>query len=141
MNELIKQVEQWSADKGLNKSDPTKQFLKVSEEFGEIAAALARNDMDEFKDEVGDTIVTLIILAQQQKIIEEIDEIAATIERNDIDEFKDAVGDTIVTLIILAQQQGTNVEECLELAYNVIKGRTGKMIDGVFVKSEDLEGK
>lgn len=100
MNELIKQVEQWSADKGLNKSDPTKQFLKVSEEFGEIAAALARNDRDEFKD---------------------------------------AVGDTIVTLIILAQQQGTNVEECLELAYNVIKGRTGKMIDGVFVKSEDLE--
>lgn len=102
MNELIKQVEQWSKDKGLDQSDPTKQFLKVSEEFGEIAAALARNDMEEFKD---------------------------------------AIGDTIVTLIILAQQQGTNVEECLELAYNVIKGRTGMMIDGVFVKTSDLDNK
>lgn len=36
-------------------------------------------------------------------------------------------------------QKGTNVQECLELAYNEIKGRTGKMVDGVFVKSEDLE--
>lgn len=100
MNELIKQVEQWSKDKGLDQSESSKQALKFFEEAGEIAAALARNDMDEFKD---------------------------------------AIGDTIVTLIILAQQQGTNVEECLELAYDVIKGRTGMMIDGVFVKSEDLE--
>ncbi|MBL5001779.1 hypothetical protein CUZ91_2862 [Enterococcus xinjiangensis] len=36
-------------------------------------------------------------------------------------------------------QKGTNVQECLEMAYNEIKGRTGKMVDGVFVKSSDLE--
>lgn len=101
MNELIKSVEQWSVDKGLNKSDSSKQFLKVAEEFGEIGAALARNDEHEFKD---------------------------------------AIGDTIVTLIILSQQEGTNVQECLQQAYDVIKGRTGEMINGVFVKSEDLEG-
>lgn len=99
MEKLIEQVERWAIDKGLDKADPTKQFLKTSEEFGEIAAALARDDMDEFKD---------------------------------------AVGDTVVTLIILAQQKGYTLQECLQTAYDVIKGRTGQTINGVFVKSEDL---
>lgn len=99
MNELVYLVEEWSKDKGLNNADPTKQFLKVSEEFGEIAAAMARGQHDELKD---------------------------------------AIGDTIVTLIILSQQHGLTVEECLTQAYGVISKRTGKMVNGVFVKSEDL---
>ena len=100
MDELITKVEQWAKDKGLNQADPKTQFLKVAEEFGEIASAMARSN-----DEL----------------------------------FKDSVGDVIVTLIILSMQKGTNVQECLEMAYNEIKGRTGKMVDGVFVKSSDLE--
>lgn len=100
MNELMNKVEEWAKDKGLDQADPKAQFLKVAEEFGEIASAMARSN-----DEL----------------------------------FKDSVGDVIVTLIILSMQKGTNVQECLELAYNEIKGRTGKMVDGVFVKSEDLE--
>ncbi len=100
MNELITKVEQWAKDKGLDQADPKAQFLKVAEEFGEIASAMARSN-----DEL----------------------------------FKDSVGDVIVTLIILSMQKGTNVQECLEMAYNEIKGRTGKMVDGVFVKSSDLE--
>ena len=100
MNELITKVEQWAKDKGLNQADPKAQFLKVAEEFGEIASAMARSN-----DEL----------------------------------FKASVGDVIVTLIILSMQKGTNVQECLEMAYNEIKGRTGKMVDGVFVKLSDLE--
>ena len=65
MNELIKSVEQWSKDRGLDKADSAKQFLKVSEEVGEVSAALARNDRYELKDGIGDVVVTLIILAQQ----------------------------------------------------------------------------
>lgn len=99
MNELVEKVEKWSSDKGLHESDPKSQFLKVAEEFGEIGAAMARSDDHELKD---------------------------------------AIGDVIVTLIILAQQNGTSVEECLGQAYGEISGRTGKMIDGVFVKSSDL---
>lgn len=99
MNELIKQVEQWSISKGLDKAESSKQFLKVVEEVGEVAAALARNDMDALQDGIGDVVVTLIILAQQ----------------NDMDLY-----------------------ECLNTAYDEIKGRTGKMVDGVFIKSSDL---
>lgn len=65
MHELIKQIEEWSREKGLDRADSSKQFLKVSEEVGEVAAALARNDMYELRDGIGDVVVTLIILAQQ----------------------------------------------------------------------------
>ena len=65
LSKLVKNVEQWSIDKGLDKAESSKQFLKVTEEVGEVAAALARNDNDALKDGIGDVIVTLIILSQQ----------------------------------------------------------------------------
>lgn len=65
MNELIKQVEEWSKDKGLDKGNSFTQYAKSSEEMGEVAAALCRNDIDELRDGIGDVIVTLVILAQQ----------------------------------------------------------------------------
>lgn len=66
MNELIKLVEQWSKDKGLDQTDSSKQALKFFEEAGEVSAALARNNEADLKDAIGDTVVTLIILGQQQ---------------------------------------------------------------------------
>lgn len=68
MNNLIKQVEQWSIDKGLDKGNSFTQFTKTIEEQGEIAAALCRNDIDELRDGIGDVIVTLVILAQQNNM-------------------------------------------------------------------------
>ncbi|WP_239745217.1 MazG-like family protein [Mammaliicoccus sp. F-M27] len=65
MDQLIKQVEQWSIDKGLDKGNGFTQYAKSSEEMGEVAAALCRNDIDELRDGIGDVIVTLVILAQQ----------------------------------------------------------------------------
>ena len=65
MNELIKQVEEWSKDKGLDNGNSFTQYAKSSEEMGEVAAALCRNDIDELRDGIGDVIVTLVILAQQ----------------------------------------------------------------------------
>lgn len=68
INNLIKQVEQWSIDKGLDKGNSFTQYAKSSEEMGEVAAALCRNDLDELKDGIGDVVVTLIILAQQNNM-------------------------------------------------------------------------
>lgn len=39
-----------------------------------------------------------------------------------------------MTLIILAQQHNMSLEECLQCAYEEIKGRTGKMINGTLLK-------
>lgn len=62
-DELIKAVEQWGRDKAL--LDPIMQFAKLNEEVGEIAHELTRNKLysDEIIDAIGDTAVTLIILA------------------------------------------------------------------------------
>ena len=68
MNNLIKKVEQWSIDKGLDKGNSFTQYAKSSEEMGEVAAALCRNDIDELRDGIGDVIVTLVILAQQNNM-------------------------------------------------------------------------
>lgn len=68
MNELIKKVEQWSIDKDLNKGNSHVQHTKMSEEMGEIASALCRNNIDALRDGIGDVVVTLIILAQQNNM-------------------------------------------------------------------------
>ncbi len=63
--EFIANVEKWSEIRGLNTGDPRSQYLKVVEEVGEIAAGLARGNIELTKDGIGDTFVTLIILAQK----------------------------------------------------------------------------
>ena len=98
---LVELVERWSIERGMHMTEPSKQMLKVSEEIGEIARSLVRNDMDSLKD---------------------------------------AIGDAVITLIILAQQNRTTLENCVSYAYDEIKDRRGKMVDGVFIKEADLKG-
>jgi NTP pyrophosphatase (non-canonical NTP hydrolase) len=98
-DKLIQSVELWADQRGLLVPDNRpRQMLKVMEEVGETAAALARGNRRELKD---------------------------------------GIGDSIVTLIILAAQSGFTATECLEAAYNEIKGRKGKTVDGVFVKESE----
>ena len=65
-----------------------------------------------------------------------------TLETNEIhgttSTLKDAIGDTLVTIIVLAHQLDLDVTECLSIAYEEIKNRKGKMVNGTFVKEEDL---
>lgn len=73
---------------------------------------------------------------QLEKLQEEVDELKqAYIEVNRKEEI-DAVGDILVVLIGYCLQRGLDIEQCLEVAYNVIKNRTGKVVNGVFVKDE-----
>ena len=48
------------------------------------------------------------------------------------------MGDIMVTLIIQAKMQNVSLEYCLKSAYNVISKRTGKMVNGQFVKDIDI---
>lgn len=73
-------------------------------------------------------------MAQWEKTHEEVLELIAAIVNNDKDEIVDALGDILVTIIIQAELQGLRLEECLESAYNVISKRTGKMVNGQFIK-------
>jgi len=61
--EVVNNIEQWAVDRGLHKADPSRQFLKLSEEVGELAASLAKGR--DPRDSLGDVGVVLIILCRQ----------------------------------------------------------------------------
>ena len=71
---------------------------------------------------------------QADKTDEELTELFDAIAAGDKEEAKDAIGDIIVTLIMQAEWWDLEIEECLQAAYDVISKRTGKMVDGQFVK-------
>ena len=66
LDELNKKILEWAKDKDLLKPEnKDRQFLKVAEEFGEIAAGMAEDDMSLVEDGIGDLFITLVILANQ----------------------------------------------------------------------------
>jgi NTP pyrophosphatase (non-canonical NTP hydrolase) len=77
--------------------------------------------------------------AQFVKLIEEVGELAQSIAKDRPADFRDAIGDCFVVLTILAAQKDEDIEECIALAWDVIKDRKGRMIDGIFVREEDLQ--
>jgi NTP pyrophosphatase (non-canonical NTP hydrolase) len=72
---------------------------------------------------------------QYVKLMEEAGELAQAILKNDEPEVIDAIGDMVVVLTNLAKLRGHNIEDCINSAYDVIKSRQGKMINGTFVKN------
>jgi NTP pyrophosphatase (non-canonical NTP hydrolase) len=73
---------------------------------------------------------------QYVKLQEEAGELAKALLKNDKPEVVDAIGDMVVVLTNLAHLQGVTIEDCVDSAYKVISNRTGKMINGTFVKDE-----
>jgi NTP pyrophosphatase (non-canonical NTP hydrolase) len=76
---------------------------------------------------------------QYVKLQEEAGELAKALLKNDKPEVIDAIGDIVVVLTNLAHLEGYNIEYCIDEAYKVIAARTGKMINGTFVKDTDNE--
>ena len=68
------------------------------------------------------------------KVVEEVAEVGTALNNKDEEELIDAIGDSTVTLILLAEQNGLDFQMCLQTAYDVIKDRTGKTENGVFIK-------
>ena len=73
-------------------------------------------------------------LKQYSKLQEESNELLLSILDKDPYAQIDAIGDCAVVLIILANQLGHDFDKCLESAYDEIKNRTGRTVNGNFVK-------
>ena len=71
---------------------------------------------------------------QALKLVEEVGEIARAILKDDTEEVIDGIGDAVVVLTNLAELIGAPIEMCIDEAYDVISKRTGKMVNGTFVK-------
>jgi NTP pyrophosphatase (non-canonical NTP hydrolase) len=74
---------------------------------------------------------------QYVKLQEEAGELAKALLKNDKPEIIDAIGDIVVVLTNLAHLEGYDIEYCIDEAYKVIAARTGKMVNGTFVKDAD----
>jgi len=73
-------------------------------------------------------------MTQFHKLTEEVEEIRVGLTNNDQHEVIDGIGDCTVVLILLSELIGVKFESCLLAAYQEIKNRKGKMVDGMFVK-------
>ena len=108
--ELQEKVLEWADSHDLlHEENADKQFMKFIEEAFE------------FKTEMED------VLSYTDPYVDE------AVERMQLE-----MGDVFVTLIILCKQLGIEPQKCLELAYDKIKNRHGKTINGWFIKAEDL---
>lgn len=103
-SDLITKINRWADDRNLKQADPKIQWMRITEEVGEIR----------------DVLLKPTKFTEPQAAL------------------KDAIGDTLVTIIVLAHQLDLDVTECLSIAYEEIKNRKGKMVNGTFVKEEDL---
>lgn len=160
LNKLITNVQQWSIARGLDKADSKKQMLKLYEEFGELASGLAKGNKEVVQDSIGDVVVMLIILAQQQGLekISDFNIICNHLQPSDLmpqasetiglislrvrwtkDEIEEPIVRLISYLRTIAKYENLKFEDCLLQAWNEIKDRKGKLIDGVWVKEEDLK--
>jgi|TARA_R110001592_G_scaffold1063_5_gene6331 NTP pyrophosphatase (non-canonical NTP hydrolase) len=71
---------------------------------------------------------------QVLKLLQELGELSDNVcKGNDI---RDDIGDMLVVMINILARNNLSLDECLEVAYNDIKDRKGKMVDGIFVKEE-----
>ena len=74
---------------------------------------------------------------QYLKLIQEAGELSDSICKGK--DIRDDIGDMMVVLINIATRNKLSMEECLQVAYDDIKDRKGKMVDGVFIKESDLQ--
>ncbi len=74
---------------------------------------------------------------QYLKLIQEAGELSDSICKGK--DIRDDIGDMMVVLINIMARNELSMDECLQVAYDDIKDRKGKMIDGVFVKESDLQ--
>lgn len=148
-------------------STPEAQCVKLIEEYGELARGIAKQDEALIKDSIGDTLVVCIILAAQlgsdsfsiDKLIFERSEVnnnnvreklvmnGATelgaisyfinVTNRDTDRCIGNIYALCDTLVEIAYLYKWSLADCLEAAYNEIKDRKGRMVDGIFIKEGD----
>jgi len=113
MNELIQKVISWSKEKGIKeKSTTLTQLKKVQEE------------LSEFRDEIA---LTELILTHDR-----------IFQKKAKERQKMEAGDLLLSAIVAIDLEGFDPVECLSMAYDKVSSRKGRMINGTFVKEENL---
>jgi hypothetical protein len=155
LQELEPMIIEWAGNKNiLRKEIAPKQRLKLLEECGELAGAIAKNKIDDQKDAVGDIFVVLTILAYQTSSEFDIEYTSKEeLESYEFSSFDSDICDILNSAIFdvkhvelynlslalyslagIAKELKLDLTECVNLAWNEIKDRTGRTENGVFIK-------
>lgn len=160
MKEVVNKIVQWHIDRNLIEGATDEgQFKKLMSEFGEYSDNLAKDRC--VKDDIGDMGVVVINIAARNNLIPlllsnslkvyspsyhqlhySIHELGYYIECESEEHYLTTLKETIVdlweSLCATANNHGVTMQTCLEYAYNDIKDRKGKMINGTYIKEQDL---
>lgn len=165
VSDLLFNTKNWFITNEIEKWDINKQGLKLIEEMGELVSGYLKNKEDVIKDSIGDVTVVVIGYAMmsgvspefiffdrkedylpdfggvngwiwmiadsafQAKVAQDLG-IENTIKYN--------LSNIILYLNLICKELGYDFAECFEIAYNEIKDREGRVVNGSFVKEQDL---
>lgn len=123
----FEQIRHWASSRGLyEKGDIKTQFVKLTEEVGELANSILKKEEDEVIDAIGDIIVVLTNLSYLANKYFDSDRAESY--------YEDVVGDGGPRLEVYNDNWIT-IEHCIEIAWDEIKDRKGKMENGTFKKA------
>lgn len=162
IEELTELTKQWFIDRDITQGDAFKQTLKLFEEMGELVAGYAKQKEQLTKDSIGDCAVVVVGLAMMieldpveiltkavearkgdikdcfELMIENASEFQFTRKHEVKTTAKFNLYRVISYLKAIAHKLNYDFLKCFEMAYEEIKDRKGRWIDGTFVKEEDL---
>jgi hypothetical protein len=141
--EFANNVSRWCHDRNLVEgSSPDRQCKKLLEELTELYAGTMDRDLVEIKDGIGDCEVVLRVIETQIGLpyVEPnyspvIGHIHGSRSRIYVHQ---EINEARLTLWIIAKDYGLTIGECRAHAWNEIKDRKGRMVNGIFVKEADL---
>lgn len=146
MDALQELIIDWAEKRNLIPGDSNKQFLKFYEEFGELNSAILRNDRTKIVDSIGDCLVVIIIYCKQKKYELNINDTQNNFNTNECASIYTAIKYINLSFLSHDPQECLNylayiadcfkltIAYCLNYAWNEIKDRYGKTIDGTFIK-------
>ena len=153
LNDLKEKVIKWGHDrKIIDFKNSRKQFLKCVSEFGELCDEIIKdNSKQNLKLEIGDVLVSSIILAENQKcdiiwaksssfdealVLDLYQAMSFSMKRNH--NIETYIAQLIGQMRSIAKENGFTLFDCLNSAYEKIKDRKGTTKNGVFMKNKEI---
>ena len=158
-------IEQWAVDRNLHTGDPSRQVLKLIEEQGELAAAIARDNHEEMADAIGDVTVVALVMAKQLNVsvdlwtafersskgsdekidlnaaiaslAENISHLATFVYYKHSHHAHHFIEHVITMVADVADALNIDYISAVQSAYDTIKDRKGKLVNGVFIKEDE----
>ena len=169
IQEIVPLIQEWAKERKIYEQlTPFDELLKTHEEVGELIKACYDNDKPAIQDAIGDVLVTLINLCHFveenpamlinkypfkrnesekslhtaliiNKFILELMWSVSKYECSARAEVFFKIPLIAQRLHIIAKIHNTTLEECLNIAYNEIKNRKGRIINRKFIKDKQDE--